>query len=251
MPGDLKITANIDPFGRGLQNLYDIAGPNVINRLRIPGEQQVQLRVTIAEIDRAAARSIGMNFTITNRQGIQVFANNTGNINGTTTGTGLFGTTFNSTNQIANNLPTILDNGKIALAINAMRNLNYATTLAEPLLTTFNGQKAHFESGGEYPVPVTQSLGLTTGTGVEFKHYGVSLDFTPFIADRDRIRLTIASTVSTRDLSNGTTINGTSVTGFNNRSFTNEVEMRDGETVMVAGLIQTNKGASATRAVFR
>ena len=66
-----------------LRGLLDIAGPYVINQLRIPGEQQVMLHVTVAEINRAAARSIGLNFTVANKQGLQVFANNTGNINGT------------------------------------------------------------------------------------------------------------------------------------------------------------------------
>ncbi len=251
LPFDVKFSGTIDPYaGRGLRDLYEIAGPNIINRLRIPGEQQVQLRVTIAEVDRAAARSIGLNFSITNRQGLQVFANNTGNINGSNTGLGLLGNLNNVANQAANNLPTLLDNGKIALAINAMKDLNYATTLAEPNLTTFNGEAAHFQSGGQYPVPITQNLGVNAATGVEFKDFGVSLDFTPYITDRDRIRLTIASSVSTRDLSSSTVINGNAVTGFNTRNFKNVVELRDGETVMVAGLIQGNKGAQASRVPF-
>jgi pilus assembly protein CpaC len=251
LPYDVKFSGNLDPYsGRGLRDLYELAGPNVIVRMRIPGEQQVQLRVTIAEVDRAAARSIGLNFAITNKQGLQVFANNTGNINGGSTGLGVLGSINNVASQAANNLPALLDNGKIALAINAMRDLTYATTLAEPNLTTFNGQPAHFNSGGQYPVPITQNLGANVSTSVEFKNYGVALDFTPYITDRDRIRLTIASSVSTRDLSSSTVINGNAVTGFNTRNFNNVVELRDGETVMVAGLIQGNKGAQASRVPF-
>jgi pilus assembly protein CpaC len=227
------------------------------------------LRVTVAEVNRAAARSIGLNFAINNRHGIGIFANNTGLIatggaapgfTGNGFGTGFFG--FNATNNFGippfagfaagsggfNNLPAALDNGQISLAISALRTLNYARSLAEPTLVAINGQTARFKAGGEFPVPVVTGYTAAGLQGVEFYPYGVQLQFTPFITDRDRIRLVIGAVVSTRDLSAGvTTINGTAIPSLSTRDFQTVVELREGQTLAVAGLIQNNLGADASR----
>lgn len=219
----------------GLQNflLRDI-GRNVINLLRVPGEQQVMLRVTVAEVNRTAARSIGVDFSVFNNSGVPVISNVTGD----------FG---------AGNLPVIIDNGQVILAIQALRSLNLSKSLAEPNLTTMNGQPARFRAGGEFPVPAaTQAFG-GVGQGVDFVPFGVQLRFVPYITDRDLIRLEIGAAVSTRDPSLGTNIGGsslaggTSVTGLNSRNFSSTVELREGQTLAVAGLIQSNYGATTNR----
>jgi pilus assembly protein CpaC len=241
-----------------LRDLVDAAGPTIINMLRVPGEQQVMLKVTVAEINRAAARSIGLNFSYNNGHGFAI-ANTTGNIAGTTVGTGLGviqgsnvvgNQAINSLNQVANNIPVIADNGRLTLAIDALRNLTYARTLAEPSLLTLDGQTAVLQAGGKFPFPIVTgatSIGLQ---GVEFQNFGVQLSFTPYITDRDRIRLSLSAEVSTRDLSLGTIINGASVPGLNTRNFQTVVELRHGETFAVAGLIQNNLGAQASRIPF-
>jgi pilus assembly protein CpaC len=254
-PGDLSSPGGVP----GIENFLLAGGPNVINLLRIPGEQQVMLRVTVAEINRAAARSIGINFTITNDHGIQVFANNTGNIaSGGTTGfntstTAITGAGANATNslgQLTNNLPTILGNGEVNLAINALRNLNYARSLSEPNLTTLNGVPASFQAGGQFPVPVVTGFTAAGLQGVNFIPYGVQLTFTPYVTDHDRIRLSVYADVSTRDFSAETTINGSNVPGLNTRNFQTTVEMREGQTLAVAGLIANDLGADSTRVPF-
>jgi len=256
------MSVNLDPATTTrdrFRDLLEVAGPHVINQLRIPGEQQVMLKVTIAEINRAAARSIGLNFSI-NRANFQ-FANNTGNIAGlgglgagVLQGAGLVGNQgINGLNQVANNLPAVVDNGQVALAIDALRTLTYSRTLAEPTLTTLNGQPASFHNGGSFPVPTVtggaqfgvQGLG-TTG----FISYGVQLNFTPYITDRDRVRLSVSAVVSARDQSTGTVINGAAVSGLTERSFQNVVELRQGQTLAVAGMIQNNLGAQANRIPF-
>jgi pilus assembly protein CpaC len=239
-------------FGGALQTLETlrtVAGPNVINLLRVPGEQQVMLRVTVAEVNRAAARSIGLNFSLTNDQGITYFQNLTGNIAGTTSGGG-------GGTQVApsNNLPALLDNGQIALAINALRTLNFARSLAEPTLTTLNGQSADFHAGGAFPVPIVTGFfgtGQTQGLqGVQYIPFGVSLQFIPYVTDRDRIRLQIQAEVSTRDLQT-VNVSGSQVpTNLNSRDFQTTVEMREGQTLAVAGLLQTNYGANSSRVPF-
>src|SRR5204863_3523749 len=104
----------------GTETPSDVFGVNVINMIKVPGEQQVMLKVTVAEVNRAAARSIGVNFSITNNHGVQVFAQTTGNLTGQA------------------NLPIVLDMGQIPVALQALRTLNYARSLAEPNLTTIN-----------------------------------------------------------------------------------------------------------------
>jgi pilus assembly protein CpaC len=241
----------------GLPSLADFlvaGGPNVINLLRIPGEQQVMLRVVVAEINRQAARSIGLNLSITNKMGIQVFANNTGNIatGGVASALGAQNGLNASNGMTTNNLPVALDNGQIRLAIDALRTLSYARSLAEPNLVAINGQVATFQAGGSFPVPVvtTSTFGGSALQGVNFVPFGVLLNFTPFITDKDRIRLTVAAEVSTRDPSTGTNINGSNVVGLNTRNFQTTVELREGQTLAVAGLIQTNLGADAQRIPF-
>jgi len=216
----------------GLTSYEQTSGANVINDLRIPGEQQVMLRVTVAEVNRAAARSIGLNFSITNNQGVTVFEQRTGQLLG---------------NNLAN-LPFVLDNGQIPIALQALRTLNYARALAEPNLTTMNGQAAFFLAGGQFPVPVIGGFGAIGGVqGVQFVPFGVSLFFTPIVTDRDRIRLTMQATVSTRDLSAAANVGGTNIPGLNTRTFSTTVELREGQTMAVAGLIQNNLGGDSVR----
>lgn len=253
---NLNLAPGLDPSGalteQGLHNfvLRDI-GRNIINLLRVPGEQQVMLRVTVAEVNRTAARSIGIDWSAAVNGNNFVFASLTGGLIPTTvSGSGT------STQTVGGNLPVSIDNGQVRLAIEALRNLNLARSLAEPNLTALNGQQAQFRAGGEFPVPVGTSSFGGTAQGVDFVPFGVQLSFTPFITDRDRVRLQINAAVSTRDASLGTNINGaaiaggTSVTGLNSRTFSTTVELREGQTMAVAGLIQNNFGATTARVPY-
>jgi pilus assembly protein CpaC len=224
-----------------LDNYVLAGGPNIINLLRVPGEQQIMLRVTVAEVNRTAARSIGVNFNVLNAQKVVVFGS---------TLTGLSGAITSTTPSGAGNIVAVLDNGLINAAITALRNLNFARTLAEPNLTTTNGQVANFLAGGEFPVPVTSGTTFTGLQGVQYVPFGVQLRFIPYITDKDRVRLVVSSVVSTRDVSTGATIGGASVSGLNTRNFSTTVELRDGQTLAVAGLIQNSYGATALRVPF-
>ena len=228
----------------GLNDFLVSPDSDIINQLRIGGEQQVMLRVTVAEVNRSAARSIGVNFSIMNSSGTQVFANNTGQI-GQAVQNGVSGTT----STVLSNLPVALDNGRINIAINALRTLNYARSLAEPNLVAANGQTATFQAGGQFPVPVVagNQFNQSQGVGVSFVPFGVQLNFTPFITDKDRVRLNMAASVSTRDLSTGASIANSNVPGLNTRNFQTTVEIREGQTLAVAGLIQNNLGTDSNR----
>lgn len=227
---DLEAQAADD---RSLLDPVALAQAGIINLMRVPGEQQVMLRVTVAEVNRTAARSLGLNFTAI--QNNSLFSNTTG--------------------TVAGNLRAILDGGDISLRIEAMRRLSLSRTLAEPNLVAINGQAANFQAGGQFPIPVIASGGVGTNLqGVQFVPFGVQLRFIPIIQDRDVIRLQINADISTRDESLGTNIGGggggTSVPGLNSRNFSSTVELRSGQTLAVAGLLQTNFGASSDRIPF-
>jgi pilus assembly protein CpaC len=224
--------------GLSLDDYIIRAETNVIDMLRIPGEQQVMLKVVVAEVSRSAARSIGLNWSITNDQGIRVFAQDTGGI-----ATGA-----------TSNLPVILDRGEIPIAIEALRSVNLARSIAEPNLVTLNGRPATFRAGGEFPVPVVTGATAVGLQGVSFVPFGVSVFFTPLISDKDRIRLQLNAEVSTRDVSIGTNINtgagiggGTFVPGLNTRTISTTVEMREGQTLAIGGLLQMNLGGDTVR----
>lgn len=241
-----------DAEGNGeqtLENFLIAGGRNVINQIRIAGEQQVMLRVTVAEVNRSAARSIGVNFAVSNNNGL-VAANLTGSLlTNSSSGTINFGGSGGSSSS-GINLPIRLDGGQILLAINALKSLNLAKSLAEPNLVTMDGKQASFMAGGEFPVPVVTGATSVGLQGVNFIPFGVQLRFTPFITDRDRIRLTVNASVSNRDNATSANINGTSVPSLNVRTFQTTVDLREGQTLAVAGLIQNNYGSTATRIPF-
>lgn len=220
-----------------------LAQAGIINQMKVVGEQQVMLKVTVAEVNRSAARSIGLNFAVDDNDGFTVFQSLVGNL--VQPGEG---------GQSGANILASLDMGQVRLAIEALRRLNLSRTLAEPNLITMNGQPADFQAGGRFPVPIISAGGVGNGQnlqGVSFVPFGVQLQFTPFIQDRDVIRLQVNAEVSTRDESLGTTIggagNGTQVSGLNSRNFATTVKLRSGQTIAVAGLLQTNYGASTDR----
>lgn len=223
-------------------------GSNIVNLLLIPGEQQVALRVTVAEVNRSAARSIGLNFNATDDQGNVVFRSLVGGIM-------QLDDQGNLIRPLAN-FTTMLDNGQIELAINALRQLKLARTLAEPTLTALNGKEARFRAGGQFAVPVVTGATNTGLQGVAYIPFGVQLVFTPNIVERDRVRLDVNADVSTRSLDLATNLGGdpeeggTQVPGLETRTFQTTVELKDGQTLAVAGLIKNDYGAQADRFPF-
>jgi pilus assembly protein CpaC len=188
---------------------------NIINLLRIPGEQQVMLKCTLASVHRGAAREMGIGWSIANKKGQVVFSD---------------------LNGVTGNLPSIIDNGKINLQIQALRTNNLARNLAEPTLTALNGRSATFFSGGEFAVPVVTGATAVGLQGVSYIPFGVTLTFTPVITDRDRIRLSFTATVSAL----GPVIGTTGSPSINATTVFTEVEMREGQTFAVGGLLQSS-----------
>lgn len=122
----------------------------------------------------------------------------------------------------------------LGLLIDALESRGAVRTLAEPNLSALSGQQAKFLAGGEYPVPVAQEEGVVT---IEFKPFGIELEFVPRVVDGDVINLELAAAVSSIDPSSGVSQNGFTVDSFRRRETSTTVEMRDGESFAIAGLL--------------
>lgn len=230
-----------EELGFTLDRLSTLAGlegdANVINLLTIPGEQQVMLRVTVAEVNRSALRSVGTNLLVEGASGVSfdgAFPPRVGDL-------------ADETLMIIEGGTLAVTRGDFRLTVDALKQQNLARSLAEPNLVTLHGRPASFQAGGQFPVPAARVGFGSAAQGVEFIPFGVQLQFVPYIVDRDKIRLNVAANVSTRDEALATDVSGSNVPGLNTRNFQNTVELREGQTLAVAGLIQTNFGANSTR----
>ena len=198
-----------------------VVSPQLINLLRVPGSQQVMLKVTIAELNRTAFRAMGVDLSIT---GNDVFFESL--IAGTANISAVFGT-------------------DVGIFLNALRNNSVSTILAEPNLVTMSGYPAQFQVGGELAYPVSQ-FGALNNT-IEFKPFGVQLLFVPYVQDEGVIRLTVRPEVSNPDNTLGTTVAGTTVPGIRTRNASTTVELREGQTLAMAGLLNRFTDASTDR----
>ncbi|PQO43858.1 type II and III secretion system protein family protein [Blastopirellula marina] len=217
-----------------IQNLGQrLRRANVVNLLRIPGEQQVMLRVTVAEVNRNALRQIGADMQIGSSGDVSFLSLLLPETLGTFTGGNL-----------------AVDSTDFKLALNALRDMGYARTLAEPNLTTLNGKPAMFRAGDTFPVPLAESSFGGTAQGVQQEFVGVDVNFVPYITDRDRVRLIIRGSVSARDDQQSANVGGTDVPGTNTRDFSTTVELRDGQTLAIGGLMQTTLQTNDQRVPF-
>ncbi|MEX0717312.1 MAG: pilus assembly protein N-terminal domain-containing protein [Planctomycetaceae bacterium] len=186
---------------------------NIINMLEVPGPKQVMLKVRIAELQRSAIRRLGVDFDLD--VGDFLFSSSmAGGGNILTSGT-FNGDSFN-------------------LTLDALSGYGVAKILAEPNLVTLSGQTATFMSGGQFPVPTVVGIDGVGAAGTAFKGFGTQLTFTPTIVDRDRIRLQVAPTFST--INNSVSVQG--IPGLNTRGAVTTVDLREGQVLAIAGLIQ-------------
>lgn len=231
-----------------------IPPPQIINLLHVPGPQQVMLKVRIAEMNRTALRQIGSDILGVDTKGGAIGGTQIGGAGisalATLTGAGLIGEATGAPSS-ATSVFAIFQRGEFEVLLSALRRNSILKVLAEPNVVAMNGQVASFLAGGEFPVPVPQT---TSGGGapavtVSFQEFGVRLGFLPFILDHDRIRLTVDPEVSSVDFTIGTVLvpGGSPVPGLNTRKVHTTVELRQGETLAIAGLMQLTLDGSTSR----
>lgn len=221
----------------------------VINLVEVGGSQQVMLSVKVAEVERTELKRLDARFNA-------VFSGADGAF-GALSGGG----TLEADGQFVPNPLNILNQGlfgvfldrnfRLNLAIDAARENGLARILAEPTLTTLTGQEAEFLSGGEFPIPVPQ--GVAGNVTIEFKPFGVGLKFLPVVLSGDRINLKVNVSVSELDESASVVLENpdaslrTFVPSLRQRSATATVELRDGQTLGLAGLLDDTLRESVSR----
>jgi pilus assembly protein CpaC len=227
--------------------------PNgVVNAMSIGAAQQVLLKVRFIEASRDAGRALGVNWFAGNRSGSAGIntgqgglANNTPN-NTQAGGIPLIqtaGTLAGVSSQPFGVVLANLVNGgsNIDVLVTALETKGLVRNLAEPNLMALSGDTAQFLAGGEFPVPIaaTSSNGIVTPT-IEFKPFGVRLSFTPTVLSHGIINMRIAPEVSELDFANAVTISGTTIPSLVKRDAVTTVELRDGQSFAIAGLLQAN-----------
>ncbi len=214
----------------------------VVNLLHIGGVQQVMVEVRLAEIDRTVIDQMGINWIALSSSG-NIFVQQINALNALTALTRTFSGT-SSAQSLSSNLQGIASfkgGGLIwTIFFNILKQNNLGRVLAEPNLVTTSGQQASFLAGGEYPVPSPQpSGGGTTATvTVEYKPYGVTLNFTPTVLDGDMIAMKLEPEVSELDPTVTVQVAGFSIQGFLDRKMSTHLEVHDGQTIAMAGLLK-------------
>jgi pilus assembly protein CpaC len=245
LPGaDVKITAvNQNLFLTGQVRSADLSenarqialrfvpeANNVVNLLAVVEDQQVLLQVRVAEVSRTVLKELGLNLfgnvlgqvsTLTSGE----FALNFGTQPGLVAppyGSGGFAFTPNTGDVLT-------------LAINALEQNGLIKTLAEPNLTAVSGETANFLAGGEFPIPVAADNGQIS---IEFRRFGVQLNFTPYVLNSGRISLGIGTEVSALSNEGAITLSSISIPALRTRRAETTVELPSGGSLIIAGLLQ-------------
>jgi pilus assembly protein CpaC len=228
-----------------VQSVVEAANFKVVNMLTSPisGASQIQLQVRVAEVNRTKLRDYGTSFLTNGSSG--GYANSGGGPS--TIGDSTIG---GVTALLQPALNVLLFNNSLntAAMLKLLRQEGAFRELAEPNLIAMNGAQASFLAGGEFPVPVIQNLGGGNGAiTIVWKEYGVRLNFKPTIIDEDHIRLELEPEVSTIDFTNGVRFNGFVVPALRTRRAKTGVELRDGQSFALAGLLDNSETKTLSR----
>ena len=195
-------------------------GSQIINLLYVPGVQQVMLKVRVAELSRQSTRELGADLS------------------------GVLGSlSLGSVVDGLDDFTAILDSADVRLFLRAFAAHGYGKILAEPTLVTISGKTARFLAGGEFAVPTTVGIGGAAAATTQFRGFGTELEFTPTVVDKDLIRLEVSPSFSS--LNGAASVNG--IPGLNRRSVDTTVDLREGQWLAIAGLIQDEQGGSRSR----
>jgi pilus assembly protein CpaC len=203
----------------------------VINLLKVRSGQQVMLRVRVGEIQRSTLKKLGVSLGIGADRGRT-------DINFESGGQDLFSPDGSFTRALGETgLGVVWGSGSVDVeaALDALEQDGLFKVLAEPNLVAVSGETAEFLAGGEFPIPVDAENDRVT---IEFKQFGVSVQFTPYVLNQNRIRLAVQPEVSELTEAGSVTINNISIPGISARRAKTTVELAPGESFMIAGLIK-------------
>ena len=209
----------------------------VVNLLRVevpPAEPQILLRVRFADVDRSVAASFGVNLLSTGA------ANTVGQVT-----TGQFGPAVPTiqgnvaqfTLSDALNIFLFRRDLNLGALVQALEAKNLLQMLAEPNVLATNGKPASFVAGGEFPFPVVQGGATSGAVTIQFREYGVRINFLPVVTPRGTIRLQVAPEVSSLDYSNALSFEGFTIPALATRKVQTQVELESGQSFVIAGLL--------------
>jgi pilus assembly protein CpaC len=243
LTGTVSSPTDVEEAQRLVQ-AYVGEGTQVVSRLRSATPLQVNLKVRIAEVNRSLLKKVGVNLLAQDTTGGFLFGIGQGNPGTITNGIADFNQAETGT--------TLAAAGNL-FGLNLLSTLDLAetdglvTTLAEPNLTALSGETASFLAGGEFPIPVSQSLGSIS---IEYKQYGVGLAFTPIVLADGRISMRVRPEVSELSAEGSIKLNNFDVPALVTRRAETTVELGSGQSFMLAGLIRNNTTNSIDKAPF-
>lgn len=241
---------------RVLQVLAPIS-KTVVNNLRIrsaPVEKQIVLKVKFAELNRQAMESFGINLVSTGAlntpgritTGQFPSASPTGSLTGGIPG-GLGGTTSSFSLSDALNIFAFRPDLNFGIFIKDLQTKGLLQILAEPNLVTSNGKEASFLVGGEFPIPVLQGGSNSGAVTVQFREFGIRLNFNPTLTDNNTLKMYVKPEVSTIDLNNAITVSGFRIPALATRRIESNIELAPGQSFIIGGLIDDRTTENLSR----
>jgi pilus assembly protein CpaC len=209
--------------------------PKIINLVEVAGVHQVMLEVRVSEISRSLLRRLGFNFAYVNGGNFGVsLLNQLASLPAGGSPAGGIGAS-----SAINAILGFSNGATWTVLIDALKEEGLIKVLAEPTLITLSGKTANFLAGGEFPIPVPQSVaaGGTTIT-IEYKPFGVALNFTPTVLSNKKINMVVAPEVSDLDFSNALTASGFVIPSITTRRVSTVIELADGQSFAIAGLLK-------------
>jgi len=242
--------ANMASAHRALEIVSTLGKP--VNLLRVaipPTETQILIKVKFADVDRSNSQELGLNLFSTGaantigRTSTGTFSppGPTGNIGGAGSA-GIFSLSD------ALNIFLFRPDLNLGATIKALQANNLLEILAEPNVLAINGRPASFLAGGEFPYPTLQGGGAGLGAvTIQFREFGVRINFTPVVTPRGTIRMTVTPEVSSLDYANSLTFQGFTIPGLSTRRVTTEVELSSGQSFAIGGLLDNRVTESLSR----
>ncbi|MEW5801467.1 MAG: type II and III secretion system protein family protein [bacterium] len=235
----LALVQSYTPKGKGGESMVN-------NFLEVEGVHQVMIEVQISEMSRSLIKELGINFSGVSADGTKFGVSLLDRLSGidklsagesfTTKELGLSSNLNAIFRFYGNDVPwTVL--------MNALKDEGLVKVLAEPTLITLSGKPADFLAGGEFPIPVPQEGGIT----IEYKKFGVGLQFTPIVLSSGKINMEVSPEVSELDPSNSLSWSGFKIPGLSTRRVSTVIELGDGQSFAVAGLLKNNVGESVQK----
>jgi len=213
--------------------------PKIINNITVGGVQQVMLKVQVMEVSRTKLRRLSADFALTD--GSDIIASSVSGLIQSVTPSAVTATGQTFAVGLVNQADTF------HLFLDALQQNDMAKILANPTILAISGRPAKFIVGGEVPIPVPSGLGQVT---LEYKEFGTKVDFVPIVLGNGNIRLEIRAEVSEVDVTRGITLNGINAPGFKTSYVDTGVEIKAGQTLVLAGLIQTRIDANESGLPF-